>query len=147
MHQSTDPTIMLNPENNDIYSLSDVLQVLNIKTYWYDYTDQLQALQKIKQAYHDNLKHQPELKSLHESELINQLHDLQLLYAPVVNEPTNSDIQIDYTRVNYLSDLARYRPEHFIKWFELANKLMPSVTARILNLPKWMHSEQNPNNQ
>lgn len=92
MHQSTNPVDMLKPENNDIYSLSDVLQVLNIHTYWHDYTDRLQALQKIKSDYHTNLKHQPELAPLHESTLINQLHDLQLQYTPLSEHtPTNEN--------------------------------------------------------
>lgn len=92
MNQSTNPIEMLKPENNDIYSLSDVLQVLNIQTYWHDYTDRLQALQKIKSDYHANLKHQPELTTLHESNLINALHDLQLQYTPLSEHaPTNEN--------------------------------------------------------
>lgn len=74
----TDPIIMMHPENT-YHSLSDVINVI-LPTQDSIFPDQLQELYKIKQTYHANLKHQPELAPLHESELINALHDLQLKY-------------------------------------------------------------------
>lgn len=88
----TDPVIMMHPENT-YHSLSDVMQALNIPTFTPTYSDRLQALQKIKSDYHANLKHQPELAPLHESNLINALHDLQLQYTPLSEHaPTYSDV-------------------------------------------------------